>query len=53
MFSSIGHEHLICFELQDQTVSKEVPIWGLASEFQLWKEATTTTDSFLKRYKHD
>lgn len=56
MFGSIGCEDnrtLVWFALQDQTIPKEMSIWGLAAEFQQQQEATRGTDLFLKRYKND
>lgn len=53
MFRPIRCEQPVCFALQDQTISKEMPILGLAAEFQQWQEATRDTVSFLKRYEND
>lgn len=48
-FRSIGHEHLVCFASQNQAILKEMPILGLAAEFQQLQEATRETDQFLKK----
>lgn len=49
MFRSIGHEHLVCFASQNQAILKEMPILGLAAEFQQLQEATRETDQFWKK----
>lgn len=51
MFRSIRCEYLVCFALHDQAISKEMPILGLAAEFQQWQEATREQSHFWEDIK--